>query len=190
MNRDGTASPTRTRAPATRRSCSSTAGRATTPISRRRSSTSGGSTAPSPSTCAGTVRATSPEQATPSPASPTTWPGSASSSASRARSSSGTAWAARWSSTWPRGYPDLPRVVVMVDAAPIVGSSPPAEMAAEISAALAGPDGGRHPRRDHRRHDRQPPSRPGPAGPDPAGHRRGARPRRRFRGRQHRPLGR
>ena len=38
-------------------------------------------------------------------------------------------------------YPDLPRAVVMVDAAPIVGSSPSAEMAAEIAAALAGPDG-------------------------------------------------
>ena len=78
---------------------------------------------------------------TPSPALPTTWPGSASSSASRARSSSATAWAAPWSSTWPRAYPDLPRAVVMVDAAPIVGSSPSAEMAAEVAAALAGPDG-------------------------------------------------
>jgi pimeloyl-ACP methyl ester carboxylesterase len=38
-------------------------------------------------------------------------------------------------------YPDLPRAVVMVDAAPIVGSSPSADMAAEIAAALAGPDG-------------------------------------------------
>ena len=87
-------------------------------------------------------------------------------------------------------YPDLPRAVVMVDAAPIVGSSPSAEMAAEIAAALRGPGRGRHPGWDHRRHDRRPPSRSGAAGPDPAGHERGAFPRRQLRGREHRPVGR
>ncbi len=38
-------------------------------------------------------------------------------------------------------YPDLPRAVVMVDAAPIVGASPSAAIAGEVAAALAGPDG-------------------------------------------------
>jgi pimeloyl-ACP methyl ester carboxylesterase len=38
-------------------------------------------------------------------------------------------------------YPDLPRAVVMLDAAPIVGTSPSAAMAGEVAAALAGPDG-------------------------------------------------
>jgi pimeloyl-ACP methyl ester carboxylesterase len=38
-------------------------------------------------------------------------------------------------------YPELPRAVVMIDAAPIVGTSPSADMAAEVAAALAGPEG-------------------------------------------------
>jgi pimeloyl-ACP methyl ester carboxylesterase len=38
-------------------------------------------------------------------------------------------------------YPELPRAVVMLDAAPIVGSSPSAAVAAEVGAALTGPDG-------------------------------------------------
>jgi pimeloyl-ACP methyl ester carboxylesterase len=38
-------------------------------------------------------------------------------------------------------YPDLPRAVVMLDAAPIVGASPAAGTAIEVAAALSGPDG-------------------------------------------------
>jgi pimeloyl-ACP methyl ester carboxylesterase len=38
-------------------------------------------------------------------------------------------------------FPDLPRAVVMLDAAPIVASSPAADVAAGVVAALGGPDG-------------------------------------------------
>jgi pimeloyl-ACP methyl ester carboxylesterase len=38
-------------------------------------------------------------------------------------------------------YPELPAAVVMLDAAPIVGASPSVAMAAELAAALSGPDG-------------------------------------------------
>ena len=38
-------------------------------------------------------------------------------------------------------HPEVPRGVVMLDAAPIVAASPAADVAAEVGAALAGPDG-------------------------------------------------
>ena len=37
--------------------------------------------------------------------------------------------------------PELPRAVVLLDAAPIVGGSPAVALAAEVAAALSGPDG-------------------------------------------------